>query len=145
MKKTKQPRKQRKRLYTMPLHRRRRQMSVRLSKELRKKYGRRNFPVRKGDKVRIMKGKYRKKEGKIARVDLVSCKIFVEKIMITKSKGDEILVPIHPSNVMILDLDLLDERRKKSIARSRSTIVVKEKKTEEKPKEEKTEEKEGEK
>ena len=141
MKKTKQPRKQRKRLYTMPLHRRRRQMSVRLSKELRKKYGRRNFPVRKGDKVRIMKGKYKKKEGKIARIDLVSYKIFVEKIMRTKSKGDEILVPIHPSNIMILDLDLSDERRKKSIARS--TGVMKEKKPEKKM--EKTEKTEGEK
>lgn len=109
-------------------------MSVRLSKELRKKYGRRNFLVRKGDKVRVIKGNHKKKEGKILRVDSVSYKIFIEKIMRTKSKGDEIFIPIHPSNVMILELDLSDERRKKSIARTIRVV-----------KEEKPEKKEGEK
>lgn len=117
MKKSKQPRKQRKELYTMPLHRRRKQMSARLSKELKKKYGRRSFPVRKGDKVRVMSGRYKKKEGKVTGVSLKDYKIFVEKIVRTKAKGDEVPVPIHPSNVMIIEIDLSDPKRKKAIAR----------------------------
>ena len=46
---SKQPRKQRKYLANAPLHKRHKFMSANLIKELRKKYGKRNFPVRKGD------------------------------------------------------------------------------------------------
>ena len=43
-------------------------MSVNLSKELRKKHGKRNAPVRKGDVVKIMRGKFKGKKGKIIEV-----------------------------------------------------------------------------
>ena len=61
MTKTKQPRKQRLRHYTAPLHKRRKKMSVRLSKDLQTKHGKRNFPVRAGDTVEIMRGKFKGK------------------------------------------------------------------------------------
>ena len=65
---SKQPRKQRKYRYNAPLHLRHKMMSVHLTKELRKKYGKRNFPIRKGDTIKITGGKFNKKQGKIIEV-----------------------------------------------------------------------------
>ncbi|MEM4738276.1 MAG: 50S ribosomal protein L24, partial [Acidilobaceae archaeon] len=58
-----QPRKQRLALFTAPLHTRQKLMSAPLSPELREKYGVKNLPVRKGDKVRIMRGDFKGHEG----------------------------------------------------------------------------------
>jgi len=115
--KTKQPRKQRKRLYNLPLHKRRKQMSARLSDEVRKTVKRRNVPVVKGDKVKVMRGKNAGKEGKIVMIDLKKYKIGVEGIVVKKPDGKEKPIPIHPSNVMITELKLTDEKRKKAIGR----------------------------
>ncbi|MEK6835464.1 MAG: 50S ribosomal protein L24, partial [Nanoarchaeota archaeon] len=54
---SKQPRKQRKYLYNAPLHLKRKMLSCLLSKELRKKLGKRNLPERKDDVILIMRGK----------------------------------------------------------------------------------------
>lgn len=53
--KSKQPRKQRKARYNAPLHIRHKFMSAALSDELRDKYGKRSFPLRKGDTVRVVR------------------------------------------------------------------------------------------
>ena len=60
-----QPRKQRKYRAKAPLHVIKRFLSANLSKDLRKKYGKRNLTLRKGDTVKVMRGKFRKKQGKI--------------------------------------------------------------------------------
>ncbi|MBC7119559.1 MAG: 50S ribosomal protein L24, partial [Methanobacteriaceae archaeon] len=62
---SKQPRKQRKFLHNAPLHIRHKIMSANLSKELREEYNRRSLPVRKGDKVEIMRGDFKGHQGKI--------------------------------------------------------------------------------
>ena len=117
MVKTKQPRKQRKRLYNLPLHKRRKQMSARLSDELRKTIKKRNVPLIKGDKVKIMRGTHYGKEGKVTMIDYKYYKIGVEGVVVKKPTGKEKAIPIHPSNVMITELKLTDEKRKKSIGR----------------------------
>ncbi len=115
---SKKPSKQRKFLYNAPLHLRHKMMSAHLSKELREKYGFRSIPVRKGDKVRVVRGnpEYRK-EGKIAEVDLKHYRVHIEGITRKKVDGTEVYVPIHPSNIIVVDLDLSDEMRKKIIER----------------------------
>lgn len=115
--KTKQPRKQRKFLYTAPLHLRQKIMSATLSTELRQKYGFRAIPIRKGDKVRIMRGDFRGHEGKVVEVDLKRYRIYVEGVTVKKVNGTEVFYPVHPSNVMITELNLDDERRKEIIER----------------------------
>lgn len=115
--KTKQPRKQRKRLYNLPLHRRGRIVSARFDKKLRVQYKKRNFPLRKGDKVKILKGEHKKKEGKILRINLKSYKIFIDGVKMVKPDGKEIQLPISPSNVEIVELDLSDPKRKEALAR----------------------------
>ncbi|HDD31164.1 MAG TPA: 50S ribosomal protein L24 [Thermococcus litoralis] len=115
--KSKQPRKQRKFLYNAPLHLRHKIVSATLSKELRQKYGIRALPIRSGDKVKIMRGDFKGHEGKVVEVDLKRYRIHVEGATLRKVNGTEVFYPIHPSNVMIVELNLEDERRKKIIER----------------------------
>jgi len=116
--KSKQPRKQRKFLYNADLHLRHKLISAHLSPELRKKYNRRSFPLRKGDEVKIMRGEFKGKSGKIMRVDLKKYKVYIEGIMRKKVDGTEVPVPIHPSNLMIINLNLQDKERVKALERT---------------------------
>jgi len=117
-KSSKKPRKQRKYVYHAPLHIRHKFLSTHLSKELREKYKKRAFPVRKGDEVQVMKGKFKKKSGKISRVDLNKIKVYIDGITRKKVDGSEIQVPIHPSNLKIINLNLEDKKRIKALTRS---------------------------
>ena len=114
---SKKPGKQRKYVSNMPLHSRKALMSATLSKELRKKYGLRNLPVRTGDKVKIMRGQFKKKTGKITSVDLTKIKLYIEGIEQVKKDGSKAFYPIHPSNVMVTELELDDKKRKKILER----------------------------
>ncbi len=114
---SRQPRKQRKALYTAPLHIRQKLVSAPLSPELREKYGVRTLPVRKGDKVRVMRGDFKGHEGKVVKVDLKRLRILIDGVTIKRSDGTPVFRPIHPSNVMIVELDLSDKRRRALIER----------------------------
>ncbi|ASJ11834.1 MULTISPECIES: 50S ribosomal protein L24 [Thermococcus] len=114
---TRQPKKQRKFLYNAPLHLRSKIMAATLSPELRNKYGVRSLPIREGDKVRVMRGDFKGKEGKVLEVDLKRYRIHIEGVTQKKVDGTEVFYPIHPSNVMIIDLNLEDEKREKIINR----------------------------
>ena len=64
-KQSRKSRKQRKYRAKAPIHLKRKFLNANLSKELRTKYKRRNLPLKKGDTILIMRGKFRKKTGKI--------------------------------------------------------------------------------
>ncbi len=130
--KTIQSRKQRKRLFQAPLHIRYKQFSASLSSKLRDSYNTRSLPVRAGDTVKIMRGDRKGFEGKVSRVDRQKYRIFVEGITREKVDGSTLQVPIHPSKVMITNLNLDDKWRKEVLKRK-----AKEKPIEEKPEEEK--------
>jgi large subunit ribosomal protein L24 len=131
---SKQPRKQRLALLQAPLHIRQKLMTAPLSKELREKYGVKRLPVRKGDKVRIVRGDFKGHEGKVVKVDLKRLRIYVEGVTVKRQDGTPRFVPIHPSKVVIIDLDLSDKWRKAIIERRRGSVKVEEEKagTEEK-------------
>ncbi|RZN47375.1 50S ribosomal protein L24 [archaeon] len=112
---TRSPRKQRKKLYKMPQHRRHKVLQAPLNSELRGQYGAHSMPVRKGDKVRITRGDYVGHEGEITHIDRKATKINVEGATIEKTDGTERSYSIHPSNVEITQLGTTDEMRKKSI------------------------------
>ncbi len=124
--KSSKPRKQRKFLYTAPLHIRHKMMAGHLSEELRKKYNRRSLPIRTKDRVRIMRGDYKGKEGEVVKVDLKRYRIYVSGVSVRRSDGKDVLVPIHPSNCMIVDLYLEDRMRRKILSRT-APIVAEEK------------------
>ena len=86
---SKRPAKQRKYAFNAPIHIKRKLLSVNLSKELRKKYSRRNIPVVKGDTVKVMNGKFKKKTGKIIEVFTKLSKVTIEGIQVKKQDGSK--------------------------------------------------------
>ncbi len=113
-----QPRKQRKYQYNAPKHVKGRMLASPLSKELREKYSIRNARVRTGDKVKIIRGDHKGKEGKVSRVDLERTRVYVEGIERTKQDGTKHQIPLHPSNLIITELNLEDKKRKEKIERN---------------------------
>lgn len=111
---SKQPRKQRKYRYNAPLHLKRKFLSAHLSKSLHEKHKIGSLEVRKGDEVSIMRGSFKKKTGKISRVDLKSGKVYVENISTTKRDGTKVLVPLQPSNLQLISLSDDGKRFSKS-------------------------------
>jgi large subunit ribosomal protein L24 len=116
-KSSKQPRKQRKYRYNAPLHIKSKFLSAHLSKQLREKYKKRAIRIRTGDKVKIARGQFKKKEGKVDRVLLKQSKVIIQGIEITKKDGTKTTYPIHPSNLLILELNLEDKKRIKALQR----------------------------
>lgn len=130
-KSSRQPRKQRKYIANAPLHIKRKFLSVNLSKELRKKYGKRNIPIKKGDTVKVTRGKFKKKEGKVTDVDIKRQKIFVQGIQVKKQDGSKVNVPLRASNLQIISLNTEDRKRIKE-SKEKSKKEKKEKETEKK-------------
>ncbi|MCX6777428.1 MAG: 50S ribosomal protein L24 [Candidatus Micrarchaeota archaeon] len=116
---SKKPRKQRVARYEAPLHVRQDLVAVHLSKELRKKLNvkRRALPVRKGDRVKVMRGRHKGREGKVIEVDLSSLKIFVEGIIHPRSRGGDKPAPLEPSNLLLVGGEFGAEDRKAMLQR----------------------------
>jgi large subunit ribosomal protein L24 len=95
-----QPRKQRKYRFNAPLHVRKKFTASHLSRELRKKYQLRSLGLRKGDRVKVMRGQFKGKTGKVERVDL---------------RRDKAFIPIHPSKLALQELNLDDRRRREKL------------------------------
>lgn len=111
-----QPRKQRKARYDAPLHVRRKQVAAHFSEELLLKYNRRSIPVVTGDEVKILRGSHKGESGKVVDVDTKARRIVVEGITIKKADGTDVPRPIDPSNVLLVKLNLDDERRRNKLA-----------------------------
>ena len=107
------PKKQRKQHYTKALHTLQKELSMHLSKELRKNLSRRNLEARKEDTVKVMRGseKFVGKQGKITLIKRKKRQVFIEGITRKKIDGTEIQVPFKPSNLLLVTIDEKDERR----------------------------------
>jgi large subunit ribosomal protein L24 len=127
------PSKQRRMLYQATDHVRHRFFATHLSPELRASHLVKTFPVRSGDTVRVMRGDHNGFEGKVTRIDKRKYRIYVEGLTREKVDGTTIFVPIHPSKVMITNLNLDDKWRKKVLDRKKSW-QAKPKETRRKPK-----------
>ena len=113
--KSKQPRKQRKYRHNAPLHLKREFLAAHLSKELRTKYGIRSVILRKGDKVKIMRGQFKGKVSKVDRVSIVKERVYVQGAERLKRDGSKSFYPINPSNVMVQEINLDDRKRKEKL------------------------------
>ena len=128
----KDPRKQRKLLYNAPAHLRHKRMAAPLSPQLIASKGAKTLPVRKGDTVRIMRGDHKGFEGKISRVDLKNYRIYIEGLTREKVDGTAIFIPVHPSKVMIKNLNL-DDKWRKAIVETKKELPKEEEKVVTKP------------
>lgn len=115
---SKQPRKQRKYKANISLHLKHRIMSAHLSKELKQKYKRRSFSVRKGDSVKVMRGEFRGKAGKISLVNTKKMKVAIDGLQKQKKDGTKVNVYFSPSILMITEFHLEDKEREKALKRN---------------------------
>jgi len=79
-----QPRKQRRFRFRAPLHVRHKLVAAHVSKDLQKE---------------------------VVRVDLRRYKVFVEGVQRQNAKGQDVMIPLDPSNLLIIEVDTSDERR----------------------------------
>ena len=107
---SKNPRKQRKYIRNAPLHTRNKLLGCHLSKELRQKIKRRALSIRKGDKVKIIKGQHKGKTGTVDRINTKRMRIYITGVEFTKKDGSKTMYPIRPSNLIITELQT-DKRR----------------------------------
>jgi large subunit ribosomal protein L24 len=126
MEKTTQGRKQRRRFANLSLHQKHSQLSALLSPDMRKRFQRRNLPIKRGDKVKVICGSDKGKEGEVMKVDLKNLKIFIDKVVSKKRDGTEVLRPMDSSNLMITELNLSDKMRQRILERKVSSEVVEE-------------------
>jgi large subunit ribosomal protein L24 len=129
---SKQPRKQRKYRANAPNHLRHNLMSANLNKELKKKYGKKSFPIRKEDNVKIMNGEFKGKTGKIDVVDTKKLRVSIAGIGRLKKDGAKVAAWFDVSNLQIKELYLEDKKRRTALERKSGKEKSEEKKTEEK-------------
>ncbi len=122
MQTTKNPGKQRKKLFNAPAHIRHKLMAAPLSAELLAQRGVKALPVRKGDTVRIMRGDHKGFEGKVSKVDLKRYRVTLEGLTREKVDGTTVFVTLHPSKIMIKTLNLDDKLRKAVLDRKKPII-----------------------
>jgi len=104
-------RKSRKAHFSAPSSVRRKIMSASLSKELRDKHNTRSIPIRKDDEVRIVRGTFKGRDGKVLRVYRKRWVIHIERIIREKVTGNNVPVGIHPSNVVVTKLKINKDRK----------------------------------
>jgi len=101
---SKQPRKKRKERYQAPLHKARAFLHCNVAKELRKKVGSKTALVRRGDTVKVMRGSFKTKTGKVTEVDYKTLKVFVEGMTVQGRKSKKrSFVPFDSSNLQIIE------------------------------------------
>ena len=106
-----QPRKQRLARANAPHHQARKQMASHLSEELLLKYNRRSMTVITGDEVKLLRGDHKGKSGKVIEIDVSVRKVVIEGVTNKKADGTEVPLPVDPSNLLIVKLNLEDKRR----------------------------------
>ncbi len=125
-------------IYLAPHARRSKQLCSPLSKEIRKKYGKRSMRVILGDTVKVLRGDYRGVDGKVSKISTQNGNLAIEGVKKEKSKGEKFDVLIKTSKVIITGLNLDDHWRKTKLQRKKPKTTPKETKKEE-PKETKEE------
>lgn len=113
---SKQPRKQRKYLANAPLHIKQNLMNSPLSKDLKKKHKIKNLCVRKEDIVKVTRGKFKGKQGKVLVVDRKNLRVSVEGVQRTKKDGNKTSVWFNPSKIILVELKE-DKKRMKRIGK----------------------------
>ncbi len=101
----------------MPLHQARKKLTAPLSEDLRRELGVKRLVVRKGDLVRIERGKFSGQVGRVVEVNYERGYVYIEGITRKRNDGTEVRVPIHASKVTIIEADLDDPKRKAIVER----------------------------
>ena len=117
---SKQARKQRKFVANAPLHIKRKMLSSHLSKDLRSKYARRSFQLKKNDVVKVMNGEFKGKSGKVSILEVKQMRVAIEGLQIMKKDGSKVNAWFNCSNLMITELNMEDKKRIDSIKKGKT-------------------------
>ena len=98
-------------IYRATMQTRSKQLGSALSKDLRKKYGKRSVRVVEGDNVTILRGEFKGVDGKVAKVSTEKSSVAIEGVKKEKTKGEKFDVYIHSSNLVVTSLNTEDKRR----------------------------------
>jgi large subunit ribosomal protein L24 len=82
--------------------------------------------VKKDDKIKVLRGKFKGKEGKILKVNLKQSRVIVEGLQVSKMDGSKANVKMQPSNLQIIEMA---ERKTKKQENKTETTKNKESKT----------------
>jgi len=104
-------RKQRKYRMNAPTHTKRTFMAAMLEKKLSEKHGRKSIELRKGDEVKVMRGSFKNRQGKVSIVDVRNTRIQIDGLQRTKRGSEKLITWFHPSKVKIISLYDSDKRR----------------------------------
>jgi len=136
------PRKMRnKQIYYAVMKTTSKQLSGTLSKDLRKKYGKRSVRILEGDTVSIIRGEFSGVDGKVTKISIPARGVNVEGVKKEKLKGEKFDVYVNTTNIVITGLNSDDKWRMNRLEGKKATAVRAEDKpkaeTKEKPKVEK--------
>jgi large subunit ribosomal protein L24 len=109
------------------------QLSCALSKELRKKYGKRSTRILKGDTAKIIRGEFAGVDGKVTKISIPDRGVNIEGVKKEKLKGDKFDVYVRTANIVVTALDTEDKWRINKLEGKKATAA----RAEDKPKTEK--------
>ena len=87
------------------------QLSCSLSKELRKKYGKRSARIKEGDTAKIVRGEFAGVDGKVTKISIPDRGVNIEGVKKEKLKGDKFDVYVHTTNIILTALNKNDKWR----------------------------------
>ena len=113
------------------------QLSGSLSKDLRKKYGKRSVRIVEGDSVSIIRGEFAGVDGKVTKISIPERGVNVEGVKKEKLKGEKFDVYVNTTNIIITGLNSDDKWRMNRLEGKKATAA----RAEDKPKTEAIKEK----
>jgi large subunit ribosomal protein L24 len=120
-------------IYYATIQRASKQLSCSLSKELRKKYGKRSTRILKGDTAKIIRGEFAGVDGKVTKISIPDRGVNIEGVKKEKLKGDKFDVYVRTANIVVTALDTEDKWRINKLEGKKATAA----RAEDKPKTEK--------
>jgi len=73
--------------------------------------------LRKGDEVKVVRGSFRGKTGKISKVDVKKSKVYIDGVKRKKTTGEDANVPFIASNLILTNPNMDDPKRKRILQR----------------------------
>ena len=100
-----------KQIYYATMQNASKQLSCALSKDLRKKYGKRSARIIEGDTASIVRGEFAGVDGKVTKISIADRGVNIEGVKKEKLKGEKFDVYVHTTNIVISGLNSDDKWR----------------------------------
>jgi len=99
------------------------QLSCALSKDLRKKYGKRSVRIKEGDTASIIRGEFAGVDGKVIKISVADRGVNIEGVKKEKLKGEKFDVYVHTTNIVLTGLDTGDKWRINKLEGKKATAA----------------------